>query len=166
MSVNDSFRKDVRKWVKLDDKVAKAKQVIKKVDEKKNDISDNIVKFLADNNLEKKEIKIANSKLKCSTRTVTTPLTKAFITGCLTEFIGNFDEAKEAVKLMYTPKEKIKICLEYFFDDEERAEEATEFIFSKRTKTVKKKIRREIEREEYVIEDLAEESNTESNYEL
>jgi len=153
MSVPVDFRTDVRDWVALDDKLSKAKKVIEKVKAKKNDISGNIVKFMKRNRLEKKEIKISNSRLKCGKCTKTTPLTKKFITECLTEFLRDAHEAKEAVKLMYTPKEKIKICLEYFFEDEEKAEEATEYIFSRRERTVSTTLRRKIQRTPVDVEE-------------
>ena len=34
---------------------------------------------------------------------------------------------------MYTPKNKILACLSYFFNDDTKAQEATDYIMSKRT---------------------------------
>lgn len=152
-SVPTDFRTDVRDWVALDDKLTKAKKIIEKVRLKKNDISGNIVRFMKENRLEKKEIKISNSRLKCGKKTITTPLTKSFITACLTEFLRDQHEAKEAVKLIYTPKEKIRVCLEYFFEDEDKANEATDYIFSRRERTVSTALRRKIQRDPMDIEE-------------
>lgn len=135
-SVTNNFKTDVRDWVAFDNKIDKAKKVIQKVKEKKNDISQNIVQYMKARNLEKKEIKIQDTRLRCSTRTTQTPLTKKFIQGCLTEFLRDHHEAKRASDMIYNPKEKILACLTLFFGDEEKAGEATDYIFDRREKTV------------------------------
>lgn len=146
MSVTDNFKADVRDWVALDDKVEKAKKVIGKVKEKQGDISKNIVRFMRKNKLEKKEIKIRDTRLRCGKTTKQTPLTKNFIQGCLTEYLQDHTQAKGAVDMIYKPKEKIQACLTIFFNDETKAEEATEYIFNKRMRTVTTVLRRKRQR--------------------
>jgi hypothetical protein len=148
----EDFKLDVRDWVAYDDKVAKAKLVIEKVKVKQTDISKDIVHFMKRNKLQKKEIKIRDSRLRCGKTTKTTPLTKKFILGCLTEFLRDQDQAKEAVDMMYKPPEKIKACLSIFFDDEIKAEEATNYIFSRRTKTVTTILKRKKQRAPVEVE--------------
>lgn len=144
--VTSNFKTDVRDWVAFDNKIDKAKKVIEKVKEKRDDISQNIVEYMKTRNLEKKEIKIQETRLKCSTRTSQTPLTKKFISGCLTEFLRDQHEAKRACDIIYKPREKILACLTIFFNDEEKACEATDYIFNRRERTMVTKIIRKKQR--------------------
>lgn len=153
MAVPGDFRTDVRDWIALDDKVSNAKKVIEKVKHKKNEISENIVNFMKTKGLEKKEIKISDSRLKCSTVTKTTPLTKNFVIGCLTEKFRNHQMAKELADILYNPKERMRIVLTDYFEDEEKANNAVEYIFSKREKTVLTTLRRKVQRTPVTVDE-------------
>ncbi len=95
--VTDDFRVSVRDWVAYDDKIVKAKDAIKRVQEKQSQIGSGIINFMNQNNLQKKEIKISNCRLQYKTHSKITPLTKKFILNSLSEYLEDEEEAKETI---------------------------------------------------------------------
>jgi hypothetical protein len=153
MSVTDTFRINVRDWIAYDNKITKANSAIKRVKEKKETIATNIIQFMDANNLQKKEIKISNSRLQYKTTTKTSPLTRKFITEKLTEFLGNEKDAKEAAKRLYDVRRRMELCLTEYFEDEDKAIEAVEYLYKNRNKKVMTTIKRKIQREPVDIEE-------------
>ena len=145
-SVNDDFRINVRDWVAYDDKIVKAKNAIKRVQEKQSQIGSGIINFMDNNNLQKKEIKINNCRLQYKKQSKITPLTKKFILNSLTEYLDNEDEAKEIVKILYDIRKRMELCFIDHFNDEEKANEAIDYIFNQRKQeeitTIKRKNQR------------------------
>jgi hemerythrin len=144
--VTNDFRVSVRDWVAYDDKIVKAKDAIKRVQEKQSQIGSGIINFMNQNNLQKKEIKISNCRLQYKTHNKITPLTKKFILNSLSEYLEDEEEAKEMIKILYDVKKRMKICFIDHFNDEEKAIEAVDYIFNKRKQeeitTIKRKIQR------------------------
>ena len=56
-SVSNVFKTNVRDWVAYDNKIIKAKNAIKRVKDKQVQLGEGIIKFMAENNLQK-EIKL------------------------------------------------------------------------------------------------------------
>lgn len=150
-NITTNFKSNVRDWVAYDNKIIKAKNAIKRVKDKQEELEEGIIKFMVENSLKDKEIKIKNYRLKYKTSKKTTPLTKEFILQSLTDDLKNADEAKEIVKILYNIRERMKICLTNYFDDKKKAEELVNSIYDKREKTEIPVIRRIIDREEFTI---------------
>ena len=51
-----------------------------------------------------------------------TPLTKKFILNSLTDDLGDENEAKEILKILYDPRKRMEVCLTNYFDDEDKNE--------------------------------------------
>jgi hypothetical protein len=144
--VTDDFRVSVRDWVAYDNKIVKAKNAIKRVQEKQSQIGSGIINFMDQNNLQKKEIKISNCRLQYKTQSKITPLTKKFILNSLTEYLDDEEESKEMVKTLYDIRKRMEICFIDHFNDEEKAIEAVDYIFNQRKQeeitTIKRKNQR------------------------
>jgi hypothetical protein len=132
--LNEDFKTDVFDWFTLDDKIYKANKVIEKIKNEKDEIALEIVSFMKHKKLEKKEIKLGNNSLKCFVKTKTTPLTKKFVVGCLTEVLKDQNLAKEAGDFIYNQEKKMEACLTFFFNDSDKAKELKDYIFSRRQK--------------------------------
>ena len=146
--VTDEFRIKVRDWVAYDNKLASANSAIKRVKEKQLEIGSGIINFMNSHNLQRKEIKISNCRLQYKTVKKTTPLTKKFILSSLTEFLANDDEAecKEIVNILYNPRKRMEMCLSQYFDDEKKAIEAVDYIYSQRKCNEVPVLKRKIQR--------------------
>lgn len=151
-SVSNVFKTNVRDWVAYDNKIIKAKNAIKRVKDKQVQLGEGIIKFMAENNLQKKEIKISNYRLQYKTSKKTTPLTKKLILSSLTNDLQDEEEAKEIVKLLYNVRKRMEICLKDYFEDEEKAIELVNNIYNKRTKTEMPVLRRKIQRDPVTVD--------------
>lgn len=150
-TVTNNFKINVRDWVAYDNKIIKAKNAIKRVKNKQQQLGEGIIKFMSDNNLQKKEIKISNYRLQYKTSKKISPLTKKVILESLSNDLQDEKEAKEIVKLLYNVRKRMEICLNDYFEDEEKAKELVDNIYNKRTKTDIPLLRRKIQREPVTI---------------
>lgn len=150
-TVTNNFKINVRDWVAYDNKIMKAKNAIKRVKDKQQQLGEGIIKFMSDNKLQKKEIKISNYRLQYKTSKKISPLTKKVILESLSNDLQDEKEAKEIVKLLYNVRKRMEICLKDYFEDEEKAKELVDNIYNKRTKTEIPVLRRKIQREPVTI---------------
>jgi hypothetical protein len=150
-NITTNFKSNVRDWVAYDHKIIKAKNAIKRVKDKQEQLGEGIIKFMSENSLKDKEIKIQNYRLKYKTSKKTTPLTKGFILQSLTEDLQDANEAKEIVKILYNVRKRMEICLTNYFDDEKKATDLIDSIYAKREKTEVPVLRRRVDREEFTI---------------
>jgi|LakMenE18May11ns_1017448.scaffolds.fasta_scaffold9634684_2 hypothetical protein len=147
--VTDDFRIKVRDWVAYDNKLVSANSAIKRVKEKQLEIGSGIINFMNSHNLQKKEIKISNCRLQYKTIKKTTPLTKKFILSSLTEFLEINNEnidCNEIVNIIYNPRKRMEICLSQYFDDEQKAIEAVDYIYNQRKCNEVSVLKRKIQR--------------------
>lgn len=156
MSITDNFKKNVVSWVTYDHKIDKATKAIQLAKNKKEELAVEILDYMKKNDLKDKELKISNSRLKYQTTNKVTPLTKKFISEALKEFLDkqsddNEVKVKEAISIVYNPRRRMEICLGNYFENDELAIEAVEFIFSKRQKSEINKLKRKVYMEEMVI---------------
>lgn len=149
--VTDDFRVKVRDWVAYDNKIVRAKNAIKRVQEKQIEIGSGIIEFMDSHNLQKKEIKISNCRLQYKKVKKITPLTKGFLLNSLTEELSDENEAKEIIKILYDPKKRMEICLTNYFNDEDKAVELVNNIFDKRIYEEKIALRRKIQRDPVTV---------------
>ena len=156
MSVIGNFKTNVINWVTYDHKIEKASKAIQTAKEKKNELAEEILDYMNKNDLKDKELKISNNRLKYQTSNKITPLTKNFIAETLKEFLNNHfenpeEKTKEILAILYTPRRRMEICLADYFDNDELAIEAVDFIFSKRQKSKINKLKKKSQINEMVI---------------
>jgi len=83
------FQSDVQSWVQIDNEIKRSSVIIKELREKKTSLSDKIMSYADEYNLENAIIEISDGSLKFQNFKQTTPLTLKFINICLTECIQN-----------------------------------------------------------------------------
>ena len=92
------FEQNIQSWVTIDNEIKKMNEKIKGLRDQKNDLSNDILIYIKDNNLDNATIKISDGKLRFMNVKQQTPLTYKFIQECLLKSIKN----QEQVELLMT----------------------------------------------------------------
>jgi len=101
-----SFENNIQYWVQIDNEIKKHNTELKSLRNKRNDLSDIIISYANDNNLNQAIIKISDGDLKFNNIKQTEPLTFKFIKKCLAECINDENTVEQLLTYM---KEKRKI---------------------------------------------------------
>ena len=83
--VNDSFKKNVKKWLAIDDEIRNIRARTKELTNEKKDFEDNILKHLEV--VKEKEFLVPGGKLRKNVYKTKAPLTKESIQKALTDII-------------------------------------------------------------------------------
>ena len=83
----------IKEWIKYDDEIQKLKTEIKKRNEAKKKMSEELLRLMKDNSID--EIDLNDGKLVRHVRTTKAPLNKKHLLSCLSEYYKNMDKAKE-----------------------------------------------------------------------
>ena len=101
-----SFENNIQYWVQIDNEIKKHNTELKQLRCKRNELSDNIISYANDNNLNQAIIKISDGDLKFNNIKQTEPLTFKFITKCLNDCIEDESTVEQLITYM---KDKRKI---------------------------------------------------------
>ena len=101
----ESFQKSIKQWVELDNKVKVLNDQIREIRNERNNISDEIVSFVDENNLDKAVIEISDGALKFGKTKQTSSLTLKFIKKCLTDCISNEETVDKLIEYMKSKRE-------------------------------------------------------------
>lgn len=103
------FQNDVQKWVQIDNEIKRASSHVKTLRETRNNLSDKILSYADEHNLENAIIEISDGSLKFQNYKQTSPLTLKFIKTCLTECIDNENTVNNLMDYIKSKREfKIK----------------------------------------------------------
>ncbi len=103
--MTEQFKEDVRKYLEYHNEENKLKEKLNEIKNKKDQYHDNIIQFVETNNIQDKELIMGDFKLKYSLKKQTGTVTKKH----------TFDQLKK-----------------YFHNDENKANECLELIYSDR----------------------------------
>ena len=93
------FADKIKEWVQLDNRVKQLNDEIKKMRSTRNVLSNSIIEYANDNNLEHAVIQISDGKLKFQNTRIPQALTLKFIKQCLEEYYGkNVDDVITFIK--------------------------------------------------------------------
>ena len=101
-----SFEERIKEWVTTDNIMKLYLEKIQELRHKRNDITDALVTYAADQNLEHPIVQISDGRLKFQQTKITNPLTFKFIEQCLNECIVNTEDVEKIIKYI---KEKRSI---------------------------------------------------------
>ena len=101
----ERFQKSIKQWVELDNKVRVLNDQIREIRNERNNISDEIVSFVDENNLDKAVIEISDGALKFGKTKQTSSLTLKFIKKCLTDCISNEETVDKLIEYMKSKRE-------------------------------------------------------------
>ena len=89
--VNDSFKKNVKKWLSIDDEIRAMRAKSKELTNEKKDFEESILKHLED--VKEKEFLVPGGKLRKNVYKTKAPLTKESIQKALTDIIKDKTQA-------------------------------------------------------------------------
>jgi septal ring factor EnvC (AmiA/AmiB activator) len=101
----EEFQSSIKKWVHLDSQLKKLNDDIKMIRSEKNNLSENIINFVDDNNLNSSTIKISDGKLKFAQNKQTSPITLKFLESCLLETIGDEEKVNQLITYIKEKRE-------------------------------------------------------------
>lgn len=101
-----SFEERIKEWVSTDNMMKLYLEKIRELRHKRNDITDSLITYAADQNLEHAVIQISDGRLKFQQTKTTAPLTFKFIEQCLKDCIANDEDVDQIIKYI---KEKRSI---------------------------------------------------------
>jgi len=92
-----SFESNIKEWVGYDNQIKELNYKIKSLREKKNNLSNDILIYVNDKEINQSVVKISDGKLKFTTVKVQTPLTFKFVESCLNEIISEEEKVKQII---------------------------------------------------------------------
>jgi DNA-binding transcriptional regulator YhcF (GntR family) len=101
-----SFEKLIKEWVCLDNKLKYMNDEINSIRERKNNISNNIINYAYNNNIQNKTINISDGNLKFIKTNQYNTLTFKHLEECLHNFISNEDDIKTIIKYIKDTRKK------------------------------------------------------------
>ncbi len=103
------FQRKIQTWVQIDNEIKKASTHLKTLRSSKNDLSDQIISYADEHNLENAIIEISDGSLKFQNYKQTSPLTLKFVQACLSECITNEESVKQIMDYIKSKRDfKIK----------------------------------------------------------
>lgn len=90
----NNFKSMVNSFISIDDKIKEYQSKINQLKNEKDIIEDNIITTIKNNNLEDKDIKLGNNKLRYESRDVKDSLTQTFIKNSLVSYFNQFYKNK------------------------------------------------------------------------
>ena len=109
-----TLEQNIKNWVVLDNKIKAINNQLNDLKSEKNKYNNSIIEYIANNNLDNVTINISDGKLKFSNTNYSQPLTYKYI----------------------------YICLNNYFNDQDKADKIIEYIKSQRTTKTIKEIKR------------------------
>ena len=101
----ERFQNKIKQWVELDNKVKILIDQVREIRNERNNVSDEIVAFVDENNLDKAVIEISDGALKFGKTKQTSSLTLKFVKQCLTDCITNEETVDRLIEYMKSKRE-------------------------------------------------------------
>lgn len=93
-----SFEGQIKEWVSTDNLIKLHLEKLRELRTKRNDITDFLVSYAADKNLDNAVVQISDGRLKFQQTKITNPLTFKFVQECLLECISNDEHVKQIIQ--------------------------------------------------------------------
>ena len=101
-----AFKENVKKYLAFDDDIKKIEKIVKEKKTAKKKITELIIEFMSDYNIE--DLSTENGKLKKSISYTKKPLNKTIIKQKLSEYFNNESKASEATLYILNNRDKQK----------------------------------------------------------
>ena len=93
-----SFEEQIKEWVTTDNQIKLYMEKVRSLRSQRNDLTDNLVYYAKQNNLEHAVIQITDGRLKFQNNKTTNPLTFKFVEECLLECINNREKVEQIIQ--------------------------------------------------------------------
>ena len=100
-----SFETNIKQWVGYDNQIKELNDKIKSLREKKNYLSNDILNYVNDKEINDSIVKISDGKLKFTSVKVQPPLTFKFVESCLGEIISEEEKVKQIINYIKEKRE-------------------------------------------------------------
>lgn len=100
-----SFESNIKQWVGYDNQIKELNDKIKSLREKKNNLSNDILSYVNDKEINDSIVKISDGKLRFGTAKVQPPLTFKFVELCLNEIISEEEKVKQIINYIKEKRE-------------------------------------------------------------
>jgi len=101
----ERFQTSIQQWVELDNKVKLLNDQVREIRNERNNVSDEIVAFVDQNNLDKAIVEISDGALKFGKTKQTSSLTLKFVKKCLSECITKEETVDQLIEYMKSKRE-------------------------------------------------------------
>jgi hypothetical protein len=102
-----NFKQNVKQWIELDDDIITLQKAIKERNNKKKELTPNIMDFM--NRYEINDLNTNNGKLKFTKSLQTKPLNKQFLISRLGDFFKDFNKGEKAASFILENRDKAEI---------------------------------------------------------
>lgn len=109
--IMDVFQENIKDWVTIDNSIKSATEELKQMKTKRSEISDTILDFVENENLNSTTININNGSLKFGTVKQSNSLTLTYVKSCLEQCISNEDDVNSIMDVIKSSRE-VKVSSE------------------------------------------------------
>ena len=104
-NVSEEFKLSIKKWVEIDDKQKKVREVASNLRKEKDKYQEYILDYMSGNNMKNKNIIINGGKISYSESKSTQSVSKKYIIDKLTPYFNNAAKAEEIANLLFNNRE-------------------------------------------------------------
>ena len=109
--MSNEFTNMIKEWVTIDNELRELSFKSKSLREKRNNVNNNVIKYIETNNLDNAIIKISDGTLKFNYTNISQPLTFKYINECLND-ITNDKNQVEAIINYIKNKRNVKSIMD------------------------------------------------------
>ena len=103
--INDEFKLSIKRWVEIDNKLKKVKELTSSLKKDKDKYQEYILDYMSNNNIKNKNILINDGKLSYTETKSQQTITKKYIIEKLTDYFKSEKKAKDIASLLYDNRE-------------------------------------------------------------
>lgn len=100
-NMSQELKNAIQKYVEIDNKMNKIKELNKSLKKERDNIDKYILNYMNENNMQNKNIILSDGKLRYVTTKSSESITKKYIQAKLGEFFNDKEKAKEATDYIY-----------------------------------------------------------------
>ena len=95
--MSNEFTNMIKEWVTIDNELRELSVKSKSLREKRNNVNNNVIKYIETNNLDNAIIKISDGTLKFNYTNISQPLTFKYINECLNDIINDKNQVEAII---------------------------------------------------------------------
>jgi hypothetical protein len=95
--MSNEFTNMIKEWVTIDNELRELSFKSKSLREKRNNVNNNVIKYIETNNLDNAIIKISDGTLKFNYTNISQPLTFKYINECLNDIINDKNQVEAII---------------------------------------------------------------------
>ncbi len=109
--MSDIFKKNIKEWVSTDNELRIITEHVKKLRDKRNDINDNIIRYVETNQLTNSTIQLSDGLLKFYNQKTYAPLTYTFLQETLKDILSIEETNKIVAYIKEKRQTQTNICI-------------------------------------------------------